>query len=374
MQPTIRDFKLARVFLNHSLHLKPKEKLMINVSDSGAFSLAKAVYIEALKLGVYPVVDTQVSTPSNRSNIGGFAYQFYRLANKWQLNYIPHELLDAKSKWADAYITIVTIDNSKELNQIPQEKILLRSRLTRPYSDRIIDRDRWLLTYYPTPSMAQEAGVSFDWLLDFYYQACLVDYAKMKKNLLKIEKVLDKGKKVRITGEKTELTFSIEERLAKAAYGERNIPDGEVFIAPVHQTIKGHVYFDLPSSYNGTEVEGIYLEFDQGYIVKARAEKGNPALHKILNTDKGAKSIGELGIGTNYQIKNAMKNTLFDEKIGGTIHLAIGRSYKEERGGAPTNPNESVIHWDIVKDMRRKGSVLFVDDKPLLKDGKFIVR
>jgi len=363
MQSTTRDDKLAKIFLGHSLNIQPKEKLLISASDIHALPLVKAIYVEALKLGAYPVTEMHTN----------FSYQFYKLANDWQMNYIPHELQEARVKWADAYITIVSDHNHKELNQIPREKVLFRSKLIRPYSDKIIDKDRWLLTYYPTQSMAQEAEVSYDWLMDFYYRACIVDYKKMKNHLTKIETILDKGNRVRIIGQKTDLTFSIKGRLAKAAYGERNIPDGEVFLAPVHQSIEGHVYFDLPSVIYSSEVNGIYLEFKKGKVVKAKADFGNKTLQKVLDTDPGARSFGELGIGTNYQIKKAMKNTLFDEKIGGTIHLALGRSYREERGGSPDDFNESTIHWDIIKDMRKKGSTLLVDDKPLLKEGKFMI-
>lgn len=336
---------------------------MITASDIEALPLAKATYIEALKMGLYPVIDLQTD----------FSYQFYSLANNWQLNYIPKELLEAKVNWPDAFVRIFTTKNSKELSQIPKEKMLLRSRLARPYTDKMIDKDRWILTEYPTPSMAQEAGVAYDWLVDFYYRACLVDYDKMEKQLVKIEGILDKGNSVRVVGEKTDLTFSIKGRLAKAAYGERNIPDGEVFLAPVHTTIEGQVYLDMPSLFYSTEINGVYLEFKAGRVVRAKAELGDSTLQKVLNTDQGARSLGELGIGANFQIKNPLKNTLFDEKIGGTIHLALGRSYREERGGAPVGFNDSAIHWDIVKDMRKKGSVLYVDDKPLLKEGKFII-
>jgi len=362
MNPTKKDFQLAKIFLNHSLQLKSKEKLLITSSDNYATPLVKAVYIEALKLGAYPLVEMQTD----------FSYQFFQLANNWQLNYIPKEILEARVNWPDAYVRIVAEKNIKELNQIPKEKLLLRSKLLRPYSDKMIDKDRWILTDYPTPAMAQEAGVSLDWLMDFYYRACLVDYEKMKKQLIKIEKILDKGKRVRIIGEKTDLSFSIEGRLAQAAYGERNIPDGEVFLAPLHLTTEGYIYFDMPSSIYSSDVSGIYLEFKKGKVVKARANIGNESLQKIIETDNGARYLGELGIGANYEIKNAMKNTLFDEKIGGTIHLALGRSYKEKHGGAPQGGNESAIHWDIVKDMRKKGSVLYVDGKPLLKEGKLI--
>ncbi len=373
MQPSIRDFKLAKIFLNHSVKLKPKEKVLITTSDSGAFPLVKATYIEALKMGAFPVIDTQVDYQIGRNNMSGLLYQFFKHANDWQLTYAPEEILNAKIEWADAFVRIVALDNTQELSQISQEKILTHRKVSMPFLEKIVDKDRWILTYYPTNAMAQDAGVSLDWLLDFYYKSCIVDYSKMDRDLKKIERKLDDGAQVHIIGTRTDLTFSIKNRLAQAAAGERNIPDGEVFIAPVHETINGTVYFDFPTEYTGGEMNGIHLTFEKGKITKAKAEIGNANLQKILNTDPGARSLGELGIGANYNIKRGMKNTLFDEKIGGTIHLALGRSYKEERGGAPTGGNISAIHWDIVKDMRKKGSVLMIDDKPLLKEGKFLV-
>lgn len=373
MQPSTNDHKLAKVLLNHSLHIQPKEKVLISASDMASFPLVKAVFIEALKLGAYPVAETEMNYQFGRSNSHGLAYQFYKYANEWQLNYTPHELLEAQVQWSDAFVRIVTLDNTKELSQIPQEKIITHNRATRPYLEKIVDKDRWVLTYYPTLSMAQEAGVSFDWLTDFYFRSCLVDYEKMEKNLSKLEKVLDDGSQVKIVGKDTNLTFSIKERSAKASSGERNIPDGEVFLAPVHETVEGYIYFEFPTEYNHVEMSGIRLEFKKGKVIKAKSQTGNANLQKILNTDPGARYLGELGVGANFQIKNFMKSTIFDEKIGGTVHLALGRSYRELRGGAPVAHNESIIHWDIVKDMRKKDSVLFVDDKPILKEGKFTV-
>jgi len=365
-----KDKKLARVFLTHSVKLKSREKLLITTSDSGAFNLVKAVYIEALKLGAYQLIDTQIDWHINRSFTNGFAYQFYRLANKWQLNHVPKEVLEAKIDWADAFVRIVTLDNNQELVNIPTDKITLRQRLMEPIFSRMIDKGRWVLTYYPTPSMAQSAGMSLDELIEFYYKACLVDYDKMRRQLNGLEKILDKGHKVEVKGKDTNLTFSIKGRLAQAAYGEANIPDGEVFLAPLEKTVKGRVYFDFPTLYAGALIEGVYLEFRQGRVVTAKAKRGQAALERILATDQGARYLGEFAIGANYNITKPMKNTLFDEKIGGTIHMALGRAYSEKRGGGT---NKSAIHWDIVKDMRHPGHTVTVDGQPVLTEGKLLV-
>ena len=363
MKPTREDFQLARVFLTHSVKLKPKEKVLITCSDSAAFSLVKATYLEALKLGAYPVLDVAgIDLELGRSHLGGLAYQFFQLANDWQLHYLPKKIIKAKIDWADAYVRITTLDNIAELAQIPPEKITLRQKLMRPYFDKLIDSDRWILTYYPTPAMAQQAGVAYDWLVDFYYRACLVDYQKMKRRLKRWEKILDQGEEVRILAKDTDLRFSIKGRLAKACFGERNIPDGEVFLCPVEETVEGKIYFDLPTVRLGREVRGIYLEFKKGRVVKAQAEMGQEVLEKMLATDRGARRVGEFALGANENITQVMKNTLFDEKIAGTIHLALGRAYKEERGGGK---NQSAIHWDLIKTIRGQGKVL-VDGEEIM--------
>lgn len=374
MRLTTDDYKLAQIFLKHSLKVKPKEKVLITTSEVGLDPLAKAVYIEALKLGAYPLLDISgIDYYINRAFVSGISYQFYELANEWQLSYIPSSVLNAKIDWADAYVRIVALDNTRELSQIDSDKLTRRMKLMRSTFDKMINSDRWILTYYPTLAMAQEANVSFDWLLDFYYSACLVDYPKMGVNLKKLERAMDHGKEVHIIGDKTDLRLSIAGHLAKACFGERNIPDGEVFAAPIPDSANGQIYFEFPSIYMGVEVRGIYLEFKRGKVVKASAEHGESALQKLLQTDQGAKFLGEFAIGANYNIQTPMRNTLFDEKIGGTVHLALGRAYEEKRGGAPKGGNKSAIHWDIVKDTRKSGSYVEIDGKKVLKDGKILV-
>ncbi|MFQ5492763.1 MAG: aminopeptidase [Candidatus Dojkabacteria bacterium] len=373
MNPTTQDFKLAGIFLDHSLKIKAKEKVLISVSEHISNPLIKAVYIETLKRGAYPVIDSGISNLYvNRASFDGLNYQLYKLANDWQLNYIPEDILKAYVDWADAFVRITSIFNKTELSQIATDKVGKRKKLVSPIFESMINSDRWVLTYYPTYAMAQAAGVSLEWLTDFYYKACIVDYAKMEAELQGLEKVLDTGKEVKVMGEDTDLKLSIAGNLAKAAYGEANIPDGEVFLAPIPESVEGKVYFDMPTLYHGSEMHGIRLVFKKGKVVKATAEVGQAALEEILNTDKGSRYLGEFAIGANYNIKDAMKETLFDEKIGGTIHMALGRAYKEKRGGAPEGGNKSVIHWDIVKDMRKKGSVVLVDGKEVLKDGRIL--
>lgn len=360
MQPSEKDFELARVMLDHALSIKPKEKVLITVSEQG-MALGKAVFIETMKRGAFPLFDIEVP---------GMSYGFFNHANEWQLSYVPEEIIKSKIKWADAYVRIYADNNSRDRAQIDPVKLADRSKLLRPLMDPMIDSDRWVLTCYPTDSMAQEAGVATDWLRDFYFDACLVDYKKMEKDLKNLEKVMDQGHEIHVIGKMTDLHVNIEGRLSQACFGERNIPDGECFLAPVTNGVNGEVYFELPTLAFGQEVSGIHLEFKDGRVINASAERGEDALIKMLDTDSGARVLGEFAIGANFNIKQGMLNTLFDEKIGGTIHMALGRAYKEKRGGGE---NESAIHWDIVKDMRLPGSVLTIDGKEILKDGLLLI-
>jgi aminopeptidase len=202
---------------------------------------------------------------------------------------------------------------------------------------------------------------------DFAFDAMLIDYKKLSKQEEKIKKILDKGSKVRIIGKDTDISFSIKGRVGVKCAGERNIPDGEVMTAPVEKSTEGHIAYSYPAIYGGKEVSGVKLWFKKGKVVKATAEKNEKYLHAMLKTDKGASYLGELGIGMNYGIKRFIKQILFDEKIGGTIHLALGSAYKECKG-----TNESALHWDMILDLK-KGGKLIVDGKVIQKNGKLLI-
>jgi aminopeptidase len=359
MFPTEKDFQLACVLVDHSVKVKAKEHVLIVTDDLG-LPLAKAVYSEVMKRGAYPLIEISTS---------GLAYTFYSLANDWQLAYVPDEVIKAKYNWADAFVRIVADENLRELASIDATKLTTRAKLMRPYSD-IMLKKRWILTYYPTAAMAQEAGMSLVEMRQFYFDSCLVDYDAMQKRLKKLERVMDQGKMIHMVGQQTDLWVNIDGRLAQECSAECNIPDGECFLAPVTNGVNGEVYFEFPTLAFGHEVSGIRLEFKDGKVINASAERGEEALQKMLDTDVGARYLGEFAIGANFSITRGMLNTLFDEKIGGTVHMALGMAYKDRRGGGE---NESGIHWDIVKDMRLPGSVLMIDGKVVLKEGKLLV-
>jgi aminopeptidase len=357
--PTDQDYLLAKVMVDHSVKIKAQEKVLIATDELG-LPLAKAAYEEVLKRGAYPIIDI---------NPNGAGYAFYSLADSWQLGYVPDEVIRAKYEWADAFIRIVADENLRELASIDPTKLTGRAKLVRPYS-HIMLKKRWILTYYPTGAMAQEARMSLAEMRKFYFDSCLVDYKAMYKRLKKLEKVMDQGEMVHVVGNKTDLWVNIKGRLAQECSATCNIPDGECFLAPVTNGVNGEVYFELPTLAYGHEVSGIHLEFKDGKVINAKAERGDEALQKMLETDEGARYLGEFAIGANFNITRGMLNTLFDEKIGGTIHMALGMAYKDKRGGGE---NESAIHWDLVKDMRLPGSVLMIDGKEVLKEGKLLV-
>ena len=365
----IRAKKLAKIMVHHSLKIKKKDRVVISTSNLNDKDLIKACYEEALNAGAYPYLDVMgTNMMLGRTDEMDIMSVYFSKANDDQLKYripIYKNIVD----WGNKFIRITSINNYSFLNNIDAEKIQMNQKKYREVFDNLIRKD-WVLTYTPTYGLAQNAGLSFEEMVDFYYKSVLVDYNKMKKSLIKISNILDRGKKVRIVGYNTDITFGISGRLSQPCYGEKNIPDGEVFIAPLEDKTEGYIYYDFPGLYSGKVIRGIYLEFRGGRVVKYSSETNQKDLDIILNTDSGAKRIGELAIGANYNIKKYMYNTLFDEKMGGTIHTALGKSYEEKRGGGK---NKSAIHWDIVKDTRKKGSRVYVDNKLVLKDGKILV-
>jgi len=348
--------KLALILVDYSIKVKLKDKVFVSCSDPLGLPLAKEVYKLVLKKGAYPFL--MLGTED-------LDYFTFKNASLAQLKKKP-EVLDFITDWLDKSIKIKAAKNDRALANISSERILLRQKAVRGILNKQIKKP-WVITYYPTASMAQSAGMSLDELEDFYFSSCLQDWGKIKLKLLKVKKIMDKAKKVEIKGYKTNLSFSLKGRLSRVAAGECNMPDGEIFSAPLDGTMNGEIYFDFPSLHSGKVVKGIFLKFKEGKVVRASALQNEIHLKKVLKTDIGASRPGEFAIGANYGIKKAILNTLFDEKIGGTIHLALGKAYEEKEGGGI---NKSSIHWDLVKDMRKKGSQVIIDGKTVLKDGK----
>ena len=351
-----RIIKLARIFTDHSLSIKKGDIIKVNAGIE-AKPLVLEVAKNILKKGAIPRVDI---------DLPGYAYTYYSNASDAQLSAKPGISLYEAKKIAGV-ITIGCGYNTKELSAIDPGKIALRRKASRQVSDILIKKDNWLYFEYPTNSLAQDAEMSLEEFEDFIFGSCIRDWQKEERTQEHLKRILDTGSKVRIIGRDTDISFSIKARQAIKCCGHHNLPDGEVYIAPVETTVNGHIEYSFPAIHGGREVSGICLDFIDGKVVKATAGKNEDYLKRLIAMDKGASYLGEFGIGLNYDVKKFMRQILFDEKMGGTIHLALGMAYP--KGGGK---NKSALHWDMIKDLRQGGE-LWIDDKLIQKDGRFLV-
>jgi len=358
--------KLAKLCVHYSVAVKPKEKVVIQGSEL-AFPLINEIFRECLLSDAYPYVKPELDV----------AYTFYRHAKEHQLRFVsPFEKFMDENM--DVQLRIECQPNPKRLTNIDPSKIQLRRASGRESSEILTKRSlegkfRSVILPYPINAEAQEAAVSLEEYEDFVYKSCLVDkedpVAEWKKVHEQQERVchfLNQIDEMHVLGEDTDLTFSVKGRKWINCSGKENMPDGEVFTGPIEDSANGVVRFTLPGIFSGREVEDIKLTFRDGKVVEASAAKGNEFLQSILRID-GADRIGEAAVGTNYGITKFTKNMLFDEKIGGTIHIALGTSFPET--GAL---NESAVHWDILKDMKKDGEI-YADGKLFYKNGKFVI-
>jgi aminopeptidase len=357
--------RLARLCVRYCVDVKPKDKVVIQGSEL-AFPLIKEIYKECLLSDAYPYIKAELD----------IAYTFYTYAKKHQLEFYS-PFAKSMDENMNVQIRIECEPNPKKLTNVDASKIQLR-RASGKESSEILRRRGFEGTFksiilpYPISAQAQEAAMSLEEYEDFVYQSCLVDkespVAEWKKIHEEQEAIclfLNQTGKMRILGEDTDLTFSVRDRKWINCSGKENMPDGEVFTSPVEDSANGTIRFSLPGIYSGREVEDIRLTFKNGKVVEASAARGDELLQQILKIE-GADRIGEAAIGTNYGITKFTKNMLFDEKIGGTIHLALGMSFPESGG-----MNESAIHWDILKDMKQNGEI-YADGRLFYKNGKFL--
>lgn len=355
----LRIKKQAEILVNYSLKVKKGENVIIS-GDFKSKPLALEIYKLLLRKGVGEV----------RFHFSSYEFSevFFKEASEFQLNSFPQIAMDEIKK-VDCVIHIGSETNTKGLSGVQVNKINQRQKTLKPLTDYRVQKTRWVITKYPTEARAQEAGMSLSSYQDFVFDAInKVDWNNLKKQQVKIKKLLDKTDKVRIKGKNTDLEFSIKGRIAESASGEHNMPDGEVFTSVVENSANGFIAFDFPALYMDREFENVRLEFKNGKVIRATATKGEKDLNKILDTDKGSRTIGEFGIGNNYKIKKFTKSILFDEKIGGTIHLALGNGYKET-----LSKNKSAIHWDMIKDLKNGGEIWF-DDKLVQRSGKWVIK
>jgi aminopeptidase len=363
-----RVANLARILVGYSLEVGEGETCLIEGSAAGE-PLIAAVYEEVLRAGGHPVVSMSLESQ---------AATYLRDASDAQLDWIS-----PLSRWAaheaDCRIAIGADANTRELSGIPPERQARRRKATRELLEATMQRSadgthRWVYTLFPTNAYASDAEMSLREFEDFYFHACLADdpdpLTAWKRASAECERLagwIDGRREVRVVGDGTEITLGIEGRKFIPCVGDRNMPDGEFFTGPIEDSVEGTVSFHLPAMIGGREVSGVRLRFESGKVVDADAERGEAFLIESLDSDDGARRLGELGIGTNYGIDRGTRDVLLDEKIGGTVHLALGASYPETGG-----TNESSIHYDMVCDLRRGGRIE-VDGEVLQRDGKFVV-
>jgi aminopeptidase len=362
-----RVTKLAQVLVHYSLELKPGQQLVLQTAPL-AESLALAAYAEAVRAGAHVFV---------LNSLPGADALFYKHAADAQLDFVsPVRKLIYET--FDARLVLSAEHNTRELSGIAPERLARFRRAQAPLSKTFFERAarnemRWCLTEYPTPASAQEADMGLADYEDFVYGAGLLDqpdpvalWRQEGERQRRLINWLAGKDQVTLKGANIDLRLSIQGRTFKEADGKYNFPDGEIFTGPVEASVNGWVRFRYPAVYNGQEVTDIELWFEAGKVVKETASKNQALLTALLNTDAGARYVGEWGIGTNYGIQRFTKNMLFDEKMGGTIHLAVGASYPETGG-----QNDSGLHWDMLCDMAQ--SEISVDGELFYRDGRPVI-
>jgi aminopeptidase len=363
-----RITKQAQILVNYSTKAKKGDRALI-VSDWQARPLALAVYKELIIAGASEVlvhfeVDEQVISRSYNE----FGEVYLKNADKDQIKAYP-KIADYIVKNVDHWYRLYAVSNTRGFSNIDPKIISERSKVIRPLVDERVLKTHWVITNFPTEAGAQEADMSLTEYEDFVFGAINnVDWKKKFAEQERLAKMLTKTSEVHIVGPETDLRLGKKGRRAVNAGGEYNMPDGEVFTSVVESEANGYITYSYPAIYMGKEFHKVRLEFKDGKVTKATAEKGEKDLNKILDVDSGGRTLGELGIGNNFAIKKFTKDILFDEKIGGTIHLALGKGY-EETGSI----NVSALHWDMIKDLRAGGELWF-DDKLVQKNGRWLIK
>ncbi len=361
--------KYAQVLVDYSTKVKKGDLVEIRATSYEAFELVKAVYKRVLECGGHPILRTSISDLSDI---------FIKYASDEQLDYVD-PITQMEYETINKFISIGAPLNTKNMARADLNKLSRRGKATKKLSETLMSRSAkgeasWVVADFPTNALAQEAKMSLDEYTEFLIKSCYLDLDDPVAKLLELDKkqsrwvdYLNSVKEIHIVGEKTDITFNVEGRKWISCSGVNNYPDGEVFTSPVENAINGEIYFDFPQNYRGNEALGVHLWIKNGQIAKATADKGEDFLKAMLEMDEGSKGIGEIAIGTNDEIQEVTGNILFDEKIGGSIHMAIGASYPETGG-----KNVSGLHWDLIKNMKNGGQI-FADGKLIYENGKMLI-
>lgn len=359
--PDPRLKKYAQVLVNHSTKVKTGEKVLIECFDIPP-EVTIAIVEEIFAAGGIPLVENKMNRIQRKLFMHG-TDDLFKLAGDCELY---------RMKQVDCYIGVRGIWNDKEFIDIPGDQMSKYERLwMKPvHMEQRVEKTRWVVCRYPSPSYAQKARMSLEAFEDFFFNACCeVDYGKMDAEMQKLKKVMDKTDKVHIKGPGTDLTFSIKGQPAIPCAGSMNIPDGEVFTAPVKNSVNGVIQYNTPSSYRGFTFENIRLEFKDGKIVNATANN-TKKINEVFDTDEGSRYVGEYALGMNPGVTQPMDETLFDEKIGGSLHFTPGNAY-----GECDNGNKSAVHWDLVliQTPEYGGGEIWFDNVLIRKDGLFVL-
>ena len=352
--------KLAYNLINYSCRLKEGEKVLIE-GIGNCIPLVKELINEAYKAKAIPLV-TLNNKEVDRELLKNCTSEQLKLMAKYE---------SERMKDVDAYIGIRASENTAETSDVPPKKMDLYNKLfSNPVHGEIrVPHTKWVILRYPNYGMAQSANMSSEAFEDFYFDVCNLDYSKMSKAMDNLVDLMNKTDKVRIVAKDTDLTFSIKGIPAVKCSGECNIPDGEVYSAPVKNSVNGTITYNTPSIYQGFTYENVKLTFKDGKIIEATANN-TEKINKVFDSDEGARYVGEFSLGLNPYILTPMKDILFDEKIAGSIHFTPGSCYEDAYNG-----NESVIHWDLVQIQRPEygGGEIYFDDVLIRKDGLFVL-
>lgn len=349
--------KLASVLVGYSTNLQPDEKVLIECFDTPDEMVVALIRAVRKAKGV-PFVQLQHARVTRELALE---------IDERQLNLTAaHEL--ARMKKMDAYIAIRGSHNISELADVPIERMKLVAKKLRPLQDQRVQKTKWVVLRWPTPAMAQLANMSTETFEDFFFKVCTLDYRKLQPGMKALKALMEKTDVVQIKGPGTDLRFSIKGIPAIICGGDRNIPDGEVFSCPVKNSVEGHVTFNAPSIYQSTAFDNIRLDFRDGKIVEATSNQPEK-LNAVLDSDAGARYIGEFSLGLNPYIRHPMRDILFDEKIAGSFHFTPGQAYQEADNG-----NRSQVHWDMVSVQRKEygGGEIYFDGELVRRNGEFL--
>lgn len=365
MDPRVQ--KLAEILVHHSARITPGDRVAIEATTA-AEPLVRALYREILTAGAYPYPLLKIPQQDR---------ELLSYGNDDQVGHVDQLRHQAYQKF-ESRIRIYSSTNPQELNDFSSSKQALFNQSKSPILKTQLERGaqdlfKWVTTLYPTQAYADQAGMDLEEFQDFVYSACLADqedpiqrWHEIKENQAARLNLFQGHDRVKLTGPDIDLELSVKGRKFINCYGINNMPDGEIFTGPVETSLNGWVRYSYPAVYSGVMVKGVELEFQEGRVVRAQAEEQEDYLLKLLDSDPGARYAGEFAVGTNTQIQRFTGNILFDEKIGGSIHIALGSGYPET-GSA----NQSAIHWDMICDMRKE-STIEVDGSPIYQNGEFV--